>query len=128
MKNICATEECRYINYNVTTSNCFLQDVPSSEMSKITSVALCKEQILNWLMFSFCYLNKNIWLFRSTFCCLCATLVNILLSSLYCHYMFRCSWPSSVVQVVVMKDSAAHCNTVLLILYNFLRLILGYVG
>jgi hypothetical protein len=36
------------------------------------------------------------------FCHLCATLVNILSSSLCCHYMF---WPNFVV-----KDSAAHCN------------------
>jgi hypothetical protein len=48
---------------------------------------------------------------RSAFCCLCAMLVNILSSfSLYCHYMFWPNWPSSGVQVVVMKESVAHCN------------------
>jgi hypothetical protein len=28
------------------------------------------------------------------------------------HYMFRPNWPSSDVQVVVVKDSVAHCNAV----------------
>jgi hypothetical protein len=42
--------------------------------------------------------------------------------------MFQPNWPSSGVQVVVMKESAAHCNAVLLFLCNCLRLILGYVG
>jgi hypothetical protein len=28
------------------------------------------------------------------------------------HYMFRPNWPSSGVQVVTVKDSAAHCNSV----------------
>jgi hypothetical protein len=42
------------------------------------------------------------------FCRLFATSVNILSSfSLYWHYMFRRNWPSSVVQVVVMKESSA---------------------
>jgi hypothetical protein len=30
----------------------------------------------------------------------------------YCHYMFQPSWPSSGVRVVMVKDSAAHCNAV----------------
>jgi hypothetical protein len=52
---------------------------------------------------------------RSAFCRLRATSVNILSSfSLYsCHYMFRPNRPSSGVQVVVMKESAAHCEAVL---------------
>jgi hypothetical protein len=55
--------------------------------------------------------------------------VNILLtSSVYCHYMFRPNQPSSGVQVVVMKDSAAQCNAVLLFLCSCVRLILDYVG
>jgi hypothetical protein len=41
--------------------------------------------------------------------------------------MFRPNWPSSGVQVVVIKVSTAHCNAVLLSLYNCLGLILGYV-
>jgi hypothetical protein len=28
------------------------------------------------------------------------------------HYMFRPNWPSSGVQFVMVKDSAAHCNVV----------------
>jgi hypothetical protein len=28
------------------------------------------------------------------------------------HYRFRSNWPSSGVQAVMVKDSAAHCNTV----------------
>jgi hypothetical protein len=53
---------------------------------------------------------------QSTFCRLCATSVNILSSSsLHSHYMFRPYGPSSGVQVVVMKDCAAHCNAVMLI-------------
>jgi hypothetical protein len=62
---------------------------------------------------------------------LCATSINILSSfSLYCHhYMFRRNRrTSSGVQVVVMKETAARCNAVLLSLRNFLELILGYVG
>jgi hypothetical protein len=60
---------------------------------------------------------------RSTFCRTCATSVNILSPScLYCHYMFRPNWPSSGVQVVVMKDSAFLCNAALLFLRNCLRL------
>jgi hypothetical protein len=47
-----------------------------------------------------------------TSCRLCATLVNIHSSSLY-QYMFWPNRPSSGVQVVVMKESAAHCNAVL---------------
>jgi hypothetical protein len=43
---------------------------------------------------------------------------------LYWHYMFRPNRPSSGVQVVVMEESAAHCNAVLL----FLCSCLGYVG
>jgi hypothetical protein len=30
------------------------------------------------------------------------------------HYIFRHNWPSSGVQVVMVKDSAAHCNAVFL--------------
>jgi hypothetical protein len=55
------------------------------------------------------------------FCHLRATSVNILSSfSLYCHYMFQSNRPSSGVQVVVMKESATHCNAVLLFLCNCL--------
>jgi hypothetical protein len=55
------------------------------------------------------------WLCNLLLCRLCATSVNILSSfSLYCcHYMFRPNRPSSGVQVVVMKESAAHCEAVL---------------
>jgi hypothetical protein len=47
---------------------------------------------------------------HSAFCCLCATSVNFLSFSLYCHYMFRPNWASSGVQVVMMKASATYCN------------------
>jgi hypothetical protein len=42
--------------------------------------------------------------------------------------MFRPDRPSSGVQVVVMKESAAHSNAVLLSLRNCLQLILGFLG
>jgi hypothetical protein len=46
-------------------------------------------------------------------CRLCATSFTILsLYSFIGHYMFRPNWPSSGVQALVTKDSAAHCNTV----------------
>jgi hypothetical protein len=46
----------------------------------------------------------------------------------YYRYMFRPNCPASGVQVVVMKESAAHCNAVLLFLRNYIGLILGCVG
>jgi hypothetical protein len=65
----------------------------------------------------------NLTLRSTFFCCVCATSVNILSSSsLYCHYMFRPTWPKSGVQVVVMKDPAALCNAVLPFLHNCLGL------
>jgi hypothetical protein len=46
-------------------------------------------------------------------CRLCATSFTILSSySFIGHYMFRPNWPSSGVQVVMLKDSAARCNAV----------------
>jgi hypothetical protein len=60
-------------------------------------------------------------------CPLCATSVNILLSSLYCHCVFQPKWPLSAGQVVVITEPATHCNAVLLFLFNCLRLILCYV-
>jgi hypothetical protein len=42
--------------------------------------------------------------------------------------MFRPNRPSSGVQVVVMKESAAHCNAVLLLICSCLGLIVDYVG
>jgi hypothetical protein len=35
-------------------------------------------------------------------------------SALYFHYMFRPNWPSSAVQVGVLKESATRCNVALL--------------
>jgi hypothetical protein len=37
---------------------------------------------------------------------------NVVHCSFIGHYMFRSNWPSSGVQVVVVMDSAAHCNAV----------------
>jgi hypothetical protein len=55
-------------------------------------------------------LHRSDFAFRF-FCRLCATLVNILPPfSCYCLYMFRPNRPSSGVQVVVMKQSAADCK------------------
>jgi hypothetical protein len=52
---------------------------------------------------------------------LCAKSINSPSSSyLYCHYTFRPNLPSSGVKVVVLKESTAHCNAVLLFLCNFL--------
>jgi hypothetical protein len=57
-------------------------------------------------------LRRSDFAFRF-FCSLCATSANILsLFSLHCHYMFWSNWPSSDVQVVVTKETAAHCNVV----------------
>jgi hypothetical protein len=50
-----------------------------------------------------------------------------LLFSLY-HYIFRPNRPLSDVEVVVMKESTAYCNAVLLFLCNCLRLIVGNVN
>lgn len=55
---------------------------------------------------------------RSTSHRLCATSVNILSSSLYSHYLFRPSRPSSGVHVIVTKESAAHRNALLPLLRN----------
>jgi hypothetical protein len=41
---------------------------------------------------------------------------------LYWHYMFRPKQPSLGVQVFVIKESTAHCNTVLFLLRRFLNL------
>jgi hypothetical protein len=32
------------------------------------------------------------------------------------HYIFRPNWPSSGVQVIMVKDSAVHCNAVFFLL------------
>jgi hypothetical protein len=54
--------------------------------------------------------------------------VNILSSfSLYCHDIFWPNRASSGVQVVVIKESAAHCKAFLFLLYGCLGLILGCV-
>jgi hypothetical protein len=46
-------------------------------------------------------------------CRLCATSFTIVSSySFIRHYTFRPNWPSSGVQVVMIKYSAAHCNAV----------------
>jgi hypothetical protein len=42
--------------------------------------------------------------------------------------MFRSSWPSSGVQVVMVKDSAAHCNAVLFPSILVASGYSGYVG
>jgi hypothetical protein len=72
-------------------------------------------------IFSFLPQQKSeSWLYVPLFCRVCAMSVNIVSSfSLYC-YMFRPNRPSSGVQVVVMKKSAAHCNALLLFLANCL--------
>jgi hypothetical protein len=50
-------------------------------------------------------------------CRLCATSFTILSSYFFIgHYMFRPNWPSSGVQVVTIKDIAAHCNAVFFLL------------
>jgi hypothetical protein len=59
----------------------------------------------------------------STPCLLCATLINIQSSSLYCTYcMFRSNWPSSGVQVAVLKESAALLSCCFFLLCNCLGL------
>jgi hypothetical protein len=81
-----------------------------------------------------CIIHHPVALCRSDlafrfYCRLRATSVNILSSfSLCCHYMFGPNRPSSGIQAVVMKESAVHCNAVLLFLCSFLGLFLAYVG
>jgi hypothetical protein len=49
-------------------------------------------------------------------CRLCTTSFTILSSySFVGHCMFRPNWPSSGVQVVMVKGSAVHCNAVLIL-------------
>jgi hypothetical protein len=58
--------------------------------------------------------NESVYLTLEVLCRLCATSFIILPSySFIGHHMFRRSWPSLGVHVVMVKDSAAHCNTVL---------------
>jgi hypothetical protein len=40
------------------------------------------------------------------------TIPTLSLYSIIAHYIFRPNWSSSGVQVVLVKDSAAHCNVV----------------
>jgi hypothetical protein len=59
------------------------------------------------------------------FCRLCATSVTIhsfFFIFLYWRYVFQPNRPSSVVQVVVIKEPAAHCKAVLFLLYGYLGL------
>lgn len=50
-------------------------------------------------------------------CHLCATSFTILSSySFVGHYLFQPNWPSSDVQVVMVKDSAVNCNAVFFLL------------
>jgi hypothetical protein len=42
--------------------------------------------------------------------------------------MFRPNWPSSGVQVVMVKDSAAHCNAVFFPPVEVVSRYFGYVG
>jgi hypothetical protein len=44
------------------------------------------------------------------------------------HYMFRPNWSSSGVQVVMVKNSAAHCNTVFFPPIVVASGYFGYVG
>jgi hypothetical protein len=44
------------------------------------------------------------------------------------HYIFRPKWPSSGVEVVVVQESAAHCNTIFFLLLLLPPVIFGYVG
>jgi hypothetical protein len=44
------------------------------------------------------------------------------------HYMFRPNWPSSGVQVVMVTDSAAHCNAVFFPPTAVAAGYFGYVG
>jgi hypothetical protein len=57
--------------------------------------------------------NASVYLTFELLCRLCATSFTILSSySFIGHYMFRFNWPSSGVQVVMVKDSATHCSAV----------------
>jgi hypothetical protein len=60
---------------------------------------------------------------------LCAMSFTILsLYSFIGHYMFRPNWQSSGVEVVMVKDSAAHCNAVFFPPTVVISGYFGYVG
>jgi hypothetical protein len=79
------------------------------------------------VMLYFSILLHCIDLTSELLCRLCATSFTILSSySFTGHYMFRPNWPSSGVQVVMLKDSAAHCNAVAFLLLYVVAS--GYFG
>jgi hypothetical protein len=53
---------------------------------------------------------------------------NVVHCSFIGHYIFRPNWPSSGVQVVMLKDSAAHCNAVFFSPIIVASGYFGYVG
>jgi hypothetical protein len=64
-----------------------------------------------WASIANCSIFSNLAL--EVLCHLCATSFTILSSYPFIEQcMFRSNWPSSGVQVVVVKYSAAHCNAV----------------
>jgi hypothetical protein len=77
-------------------------------------------------MLYFSILLHCIGLTSELLCHLCATSFTILSSySFIGHYMFRPNWPYSDVQVVMVKNSTAHCNAVF---FPPLVVASGYVG
>jgi hypothetical protein len=61
----------------------------------------------SYISASWCTVDLNV----GAFVRLCAMSFTILSSySFIGHYTFRPNWPSSGVQVVMVKDSAARCN------------------
>jgi hypothetical protein len=81
----------------------------------IVSRKIVGQRVMIWLHILLFAVYMQHWLIFSSF-------------SLNCHCMFRPNWPSSGVQVVVIKESDAHCNALLLLVGSCLGLILGYVG
>jgi hypothetical protein len=124
----------RYVRQDIWTY-CESVDGPQSWSAGDNCIIIIKTDLLLGVLRAsytqiilLCYI-QNIFTLRSIFCRVCATSVNILSSSsLHCHYTFRPIRTSSGIQVVLMKDSGAHCDAVLLFICNCLGLILGYVA
>jgi hypothetical protein len=94
-----------------------------------TSSFICLRPLQEPLVFDFVRQRSSYFCQELTWeilCRLCATSFTILSS--YCsirHYMFRPNRPSSGVQVVMAKNSAAHCNAVF---FPPVVLAFGYIG
>jgi hypothetical protein len=80
----------------------------------LMDIVYSNTEVMVYIMLYFSIMLHCIDLTLELLCRLCGTLFAILsLNSFIGHYMFRPNWPSSGVQVVMVKDSAAHYNAIL---------------